>query len=175
MNTSDRVDASRRTSPSAGSRGFTLLELLMTAIVLGTSLVAASWSMSAVARTKVLHEANDDPALALAREVHELALGLAREPAGLTGASTAAQVTALDALVGAHFSPPILADGTTATGYDGWSQHVSLAVHALSDLSRTGDDPADGLPSDGDRIYRLVVEVRHDGQPVSTSSWWLSP
>ena len=33
-------------------RGFTLLEVLVTAVVLGTAFVAATWSMSATARTR---------------------------------------------------------------------------------------------------------------------------
>lgn len=160
----------------SATRGFTLLEVLVAAVVLGTSLVAATWSMNATARTQALHELADGPADDLAREIHELASGLPREPSGQVGAHSAADVLALDSLVGASFSPPILADGSVAEGLDGWSQHVDLEVHALSALDTpTDDDPAAGLPPDGDKLYRLVVEIRLDGESAGVFSWWINP
>jgi len=163
-----------RTPHHAG--GFTLLELLITAVVVGTAFVAASWSMSATARTEALHAEQDDPALELAREIRELAVGLPREPSGTTGASSAAPPTALDGLVGAVFDPVLLADGGTSDAHDGWSQHVDLDVVTVSDPGTAlGLDPAEGLPADGPWLYRLRVEMRLDGHVVDEFTWWIDP
>ncbi len=158
------------------SRGFTFVELLVASVVLGTAFVAATWSMNATLRTKAVHDAADGPALFLANEIHVLADSLPREPAGLVAATDVADVGALDALVGASFSPPVLSDGTVTTSFDGWSQHVSLSVHAISDPETpTADDPAAGIPADGGKLYRLAVLVRHDGQDIDTFHWWINP
>jgi len=157
-------------------RGFTFVELLVASVVLGTAFVAATWSMNATLRTKAVHEAQDGPALFLANEIHVLADSLPREPAGLTAATSIADVTALDALVGASFSPPVLSNGTVTSSFDGWSQHVALSVYAISDPENpTADDPAVGIPADGTKLYRLEVLIRENGQDIDTFHWWINP
>lgn len=163
-------------APSPGSAGFTLAEVLLTAFVLGTALVAATWSMSATAKTKAAYDQAESPAAFLAGEIFNLADGLPRTPSGTTGAHTGAAVVALDSLVGASFTPPILADLSVAPGYAGWKQSVALSVYAVSDLTTpTALNPAAGLPPESDHVYRLVVTMLHDGQIVDTFSWWLNP
>lgn len=165
-----------KTTRPGFAAGFTLLELLVTALVMGTALVAASWSMSATARTQALHDQAESPALELAREIHELALALPKTPAGTTGVTDPELLVALDGLVDAVFDPAILANGSPAAGVSGWSQHVDLDVVSVAapDIP-TADDPAAGLPVDGSLLYRLRVEIRHDDAVADTFSWWINP
>ena len=69
----------RSPPPRPSSRGFTLVELLVTAVVLGTAFIAATWSLSATARTKELYDRDESPAFELAKEIHELADSLPRQ------------------------------------------------------------------------------------------------
>ena len=156
--------------------GLTMAELLITAAVMGSSLVAVSWAMTATARTHAAYGDADGPAFFLAKEIHELAEGLPRAPSGDVGATSADDVAALDSLVGALFSPPILADGNAVDGFDDWSQDVSLSVFSVDDLSQpTADDPADGLPPDASKLYRLQVDISNAGDEVDSFHWWITP
>jgi prepilin-type N-terminal cleavage/methylation domain-containing protein len=168
-----------RIAPSRTARGpagFTLAEVLITALVLGTAFVAATWSMSATARTKAAYDQAEGPAPFLAQEIFTLADGLPRTPSGMTGATIGAGVVALDSLIGASFSPPILADASVAPGFEGWGQHVALSIYALDDLTTpTTLNPADGLAPECGHIYLLEVSVEHDGEHVDSFSWWINP
>jgi prepilin-type N-terminal cleavage/methylation domain-containing protein len=158
------------------ARGFTLIEVLITAFVLGSAFVAATWSMNATAKTKAAYDDAANPSGFLAQEIFNLADSLPRTPSGTTGVTNGFAVTALDALIGASFSPPILADKTIAPGFDGWKQKVALSIYAVSDpATPTALDPKLGLPPESDHVYRLDVTVQKDGQDVDTYSWWLNP
>ena len=157
-------------------RGFTLAEVLITAMVIGTAFVAATWSMAATAKTKAAYDEADNPSGWLAQEIFSLADGLPRTPSGPSGVSSGFAVVALNSLVGANFSPPIAADKTIVPGFDGWKQSVALSIYSVSDLTHpTALDPTLGLPPESDKVYRLDVTVQHDGQTVDTYSWWLNP
>ena len=158
------------------SAGFTLVEVLITAFVVGSAFVAATWSMSAVARTKAAYENAEGPAGFLAQEIFNLADGLPRQPSGMTGATIGNAVVAIDSLINASFSPPIQSDCTAAPGLEGWRQNVDLAVYSVADLSApAGLDPADGLPPEAGYVYKLDVSVEHDGKLIDSFSWWLRP
>lgn len=165
-----------KTRNPRSASGFTLLELLVTAVVIGGAFVAATWSMSATMRTKAIYDKESSPAFFLAKEIHELADGLPREPSGTTGVTAAADVVALDSLIGAEFSPAVLASGAAAIGFEDFSQHVSLAVYAMDDPDTpTADAPEDGLPPDGDKLYLLDVLIRENGQDLESFQWWINP
>jgi hypothetical protein len=164
------------TESSRSSRGFTLAEVVITAFVLGTALVAATWSMSATAKTKAAYDQAASPAPFLAGEIFNLADGLPRTPSGPTGVTTGAAVVALNSLVGASFSPPILADCSADSDFAGWKQSVALSVYSVDDLTHpTNLDPAAGLPPESGHVYRLDVTMLQDGKTVDTFSWWLNP
>ncbi len=157
-------------------RGFTLVELLLAAVVIGTAFLAATWSANAAARTRAAYDQASGPAFHLAKEIHELAVGLPRTPSGTTGVTSGAAVVALDSLVGAAFDPAIASDGTASDGHADYSQHVTITVHDMAaPATPTGDAPEDGLPSDGDKLYRLSVLVRENGRDLDTFHWWITP
>jgi prepilin-type N-terminal cleavage/methylation domain-containing protein len=159
-----------------GSPGFTLMEVLVTAAVLGVAFISGTWAMSSASSGKTILEADAIDASLLAREIHALATTLPKAPSGSVGATTAGGVLALDSLEGAVFSPPLKGDGSTDGEHPGWTQTVDLAVFDLSDLSTpTADDPTAGLPEDGPLVYRLTVDVSEGGTTMGTHSWWLSP
>lgn len=164
----------RRVPP--GAAGFTLIEVLAAALVVGIAILSGSWAMSGAARNRTLLAGPELTASLLAREVHELALTLPREPSGTVGATTPAQLLALDSLEGASLSPPVRADGTADGSLSGWTQVVDLSVYDVLDpTTPTADDPTLGLPSDGSLIYRLDVTVLKDGSVVDSFAWWLAP
>jgi prepilin-type N-terminal cleavage/methylation domain-containing protein len=165
-----------RTRNPRASAGFTFIELLVTAVVIGTAFVAATWSMSATMRTKAIYDKETSPAFFLAKEIYELADGLPREPSGITGVTALDDVVALDSLIDASFSPAVLASGAVAIGLEDFSQHVSLAVFDMSDPDTpTADAPEDGLPVDGNKLYRLDVLIRENGEDLDTFQWWINP
>jgi prepilin-type N-terminal cleavage/methylation domain-containing protein len=156
-------------------RGFTLVEVLVAAVITGIALAAVSWTMESAAKAKsVLSE--DPMAYLLAREIREMAEVLSRDPSGVVGVTRGSDVQALDSLQGAVFSPPVRADRSAAAALSGWAQRVTLAVCALDDLKTpTGESPTLGLGRTAKRLYRLSVAVTYAGQEVDHFDWWLTP
>jgi prepilin-type N-terminal cleavage/methylation domain-containing protein len=158
-----------------GTRGFTLVEVLLAALITGIALAAVSWTMASAAQAgSVISE--DPRAFLLAREIRELADTLPRQPSGAVGVTRGEDILALDSLHGAVFSPPLRSDRTRQTALTGWAQRVTLAVCSLDDpATPTGESPTLGLASSAKRLYRLTVAVTHDGEPVDRFEWWLAP
>jgi prepilin-type N-terminal cleavage/methylation domain-containing protein len=156
--------------------GFTLLEVLIAAAIVGVAFVSVTNAMSAATSSKEELASEPFQASQLAQEVHTLSKILSREPSGTTGATSAAAVTALDSLIGASFSPPILADGTQANSLTGWRQSVSLDVYAIDNLSTpTGEDPAALFATYASRMFQLTVTILENGTQVGTYQWWITP
>ena len=160
----------------AHQRGFTLVEVIVSAAVLGIAILSGSWAMSLSVSAQATYEGDGiDPAL-LAKEVHALATTLDKTPSGTVGVTSGEAVQALDSLEGAVFSPPIRADGTSWTAYSGWTQSTDLDVFDVSDLSSpSGASPLDGLSEDGTQVYRLSVTISQGGEQLDTFHWWISP
>jgi prepilin-type N-terminal cleavage/methylation domain-containing protein len=174
MHTHER-HADSRASGRARNAGFTLLEVLTAAVIVGLALGAVGWSMTAAAQAR--STLADEPlSYLLARELRELAETLPREPSGAGPATQPAEVLALDTLDGAVFTPPLRADGSADAALAGWSQSASLALCSLDDPGvATGEDPRAGADPHAERVYRLRVEVRHDGELVDSFDWWITP
>ncbi|HZL98730.1 MAG TPA: type II secretion system protein [Planctomycetota bacterium] len=155
--------------------GFTLLEVLLAALIAGMALAAVSWTMTSAAQAKAVL-AEDPQAYLLAREIRELAEFLPREPSGSLAATGGAGVLALDSLHGAVFSPPLRSDRTTEASLAGWAQRVTLTVCSLDDpAGATGESATLGVARKAERLYRLAVEVSFAGEPVDRFEWWLTP
>jgi hypothetical protein len=145
-------------------------------VVLGLGFASATWAMSATARTHALHAGNSSLALRTAKELYELAEGLPRTFSGATGATSGAELVALDGLIGGSFSPPLRADGSADLALVGWSQESDLSV-IVADASATpgADGPGDGLAPDGTQLYRLTVRVLQGELEMGTFDWWITP
>jgi prepilin-type N-terminal cleavage/methylation domain-containing protein len=175
--TTIRIDArlACRARREALAPGFTLVEVLLAALIAGIAMAAVSWTMTSAAQAKSL--LTEDPqAYLLAREIRELADSLPRQPSGVVGATLGSDVLALDSLHGAFFSPPLRSNRTAQVALTGWAQRVSLAVCTLDDLEApTGESPTLGLARNAQRLYRLTVAITYSGQPVDRFEWWLTP
>ena len=116
--------------------GFTITEVLMTTVVMGTSMVALGWMMTSANRTQDVYQEQSADDLQLAREIRELALAVRKEAFNDNGiAVMPADVLCLSNLDGASFSPPIRADLSVMTHLSGWTQRVQLTQHALGTLA----------------------------------------
>ena len=155
--------------------GMTLIEVLVSAVVVSLALVSGSWALSQASSSKSIHTEAPLTAALIAREIHELALRLPAGPSGQPAATSGADVVALDTLAGASFTPPIRSTLDTIPGTAGWKQSVSVAVYELDKLDKPkvkGYAPID--PGD-DRLYRLTVQVSSHGVDQGTWWWWLDP
>lgn len=163
----------KRSKPQSG---FTLVEVLVSAALIGVALMASTWTMSATTQAKAMIGSPSVTASLIAGEINAMACTLPKAPSGSVGATSAGGVLALDSLEGAVFSPPLKADGSSWTQYSGWSQTVDLAVFDVTDLSTpTAADPTSGLSEDGTQIYRLTVLVHEGDELAGTYQWWISP
>ena len=174
------VDSPARVRVARGARafaehGFTLVEVLLAALITGIALAAVSWTMTAAAQGQSLLGEDPLPYL-LAREIRELAEALPREPSGFVGVTRGSDVRALDSLHGAVFSPPLRSDRTAQSSLSGWAQRVTLAVCTLEDpATPTGESPTLGLARNAQRLYRLSVAITYAGQAIDHFDWWLTP
>lgn len=169
------VDAHRRHG-SRARRGFTLIEVMLTTVVVGMAVVAVSWMITHANKTQAMHQAETVDPLLLAREVYELAETLDPALSGSGPASAPSEVLALDSLDGASFSPPIRADLTEIATSSGWTQQVDLVAFDVSDLTTKTSDSVQGTqPTGSALIYRVDVTILEGSSVVDTYSWWLNP
>lgn len=164
-------------TPRRATRGFTLTEVMISTVMVGVALVSTSWAMAAAGKAHVIEEtAKPVTATMVAQEIFELAQNLQREPAGVIGVTSFDEIKALDALIGAEFSPPIRANGEVFTGIDNWTQEVTLDVYGLDDLSAKKLQSAlDGLEKTDAKVFQLVVVVKDGAQELDTFRWFLTP
>jgi type II secretory pathway pseudopilin PulG len=163
------------TAPRRCRRGVTLVEILISTLIVSLVIVSATWALSAASTSK--HLRTEDPAVAamLAREVHELAASLPAGPSGNPPATGFAGVTALDTLDGARFSPPLLATGEQAPGVPLWAQDVSVSVYTLADTSAPVNATYEPIEPASGRIYKLSIRVTQRGADMGTWWWWIKP
>ncbi|MBM3985588.1 MAG: prepilin-type N-terminal cleavage/methylation domain-containing protein [Planctomycetes bacterium] len=157
--------ASRR-----AASGFSLVEVLLATLVVGTLLAAATGAIGGAVSARDTLSAEPVTAFGLAREVHSLALVLPRDAGDGLPAARGADVALLEDLDGATFSPPVSAARTALAHATGWSQEVT--VEAV-DLAAPGSLAADA--SAAAVLLRLTVVVREGADLRGTYVWWLNP
>jgi prepilin-type N-terminal cleavage/methylation domain-containing protein len=170
-------------SPNASKRkeaGFSLIEVLMATVLLGYAIASTDAFFMAASSKATLAE---DPVTAriLAREVHQMAKLLPREPGafGVTAETGYADIKSLADLRSVTFSTAVLANGKQYPDMSGWSQVVTLAKVELDDLTT----PKSVTPADDGRLVehfdatllRLTVEIYKNGEFVDSFSWLLRP
>ncbi len=154
--------------------GLTLPEVLVAAVVLSLAMVGGSFAVSHAASARSSLREDPITAAMMAREIHEIALTLP-VTSGDPTATLPTQITALDTLDGARFSPPLSAtkQPLAIARPNDWAQEVSLSTHALTDLA-AAQVLAD-VPKHSDTLIRLTVAVTHRGAQKGIFHWWLNP
>lgn len=152
------------------SSGFSFVEVLLATLIVGSMLVAAMTSLSSAAQTHSALATSPTTALALANEIHTLALALPRAAGDGSPARAGGEVAVLDDLDGASFTPPIDARKGSLHASTGWSQAVSVDPVALAAPAVT-DDALSG----SDTLLKLTVTVRQGSAAAGTYSWWINP
>jgi prepilin-type N-terminal cleavage/methylation domain-containing protein len=157
--------ASRR-----AASGFSLIEVLLATLVVGTVLVAATGAIGGAVSARAALSSEPVTAFELAREIHSLALVLPRDAGDGLPAATGADIALLEDLDGARFSPPVSAARAALAHATGWSQEVTLeAVDLAAPGSLAADATADAV------LLRLTVVVREGASLRGTYVWWLNP
>ncbi|MHC5209537.1 MAG: hypothetical protein ACYTG2_02320 [Planctomycetota bacterium] len=146
------------------------MEVLIATVLVGTALVAASAAFTGAVKTQDSLAGEPTTALALAREIHGLALLLPRDAGDGVPATLPSEVAVLDDLDGATFSPPVDAGLTVRSEATGWSQAVDIARVDLASPGTLAVD-ADG----DDALLRLTVTVKQGADVAGTYSWWINP
>lgn len=160
----------------AVSEGFTLTEVMLSTLLVGTVVVASSWAMNTATRAKIMNVEQPFEAAILAKEIYALAQTLPREPSGIPGVRSAGEVVALDSLAGAVFSPPIRADRTTDTSLTGWTQQIQIDIYSMDDLeNKTNENILLGVDSKAERLFKIQVTILNQGNLVDSFEWWLTP
>ncbi len=134
-------------------RAFTLIEASLAIIIVGTGVVAAAHLLAVGTRTNV-NSHRVTTALNLAVSIREMTLGQDPE-----------ETLALHDQV---LSPPLDARGMEIAGVEGWSQHVSVERADPNNITFSAGSGSDS------RLLSLTVEVRFEGQPITTERWLIA-
>jgi len=131
-----------------GGRGFTLVEALMTILLLSVGLAAVMGAVNLGIRYS--GEGTElTQAVFLAQEIRERTLNMDfLDVVNLNGATN---------------SPPINSHGETITGMSGWSQSITTSY-------RSTNDPSVVLPGTSDLVF-VQVQVSHNGNVSLTTGW----
>lgn len=158
-------------------RGLTLVEVLLSATVVGTLVVSAGWAIGMAVQSGAAAQEETCDAALMAREVFELALLQDTADDGDAPAKDAAGVTGLGSLDGASFCPPLDSTGATLplSSPELWRQDCDVQVHDLSDLGTPVSEAFAGAAQTSSTLYRLTVTVSFRGQEQGSWWWWLNP
>jgi type II secretory pathway pseudopilin PulG len=159
-----------RTSPTRReATGFTLIEAVMSILIVGLMLVAA---LNTVGASKVSRVRNAEQSLGpmLAQELMtEILNQNYMEPAGtlafgLEGEDPTVRTDwdDVDDYHGWSASPPQNRDGTVVSGTEGWGRSVAVSWADTADLNSTAGSPSG--------IKRIDVTVTRNGRTVTTLS-----
>ena len=165
----------RARSGRRADRGFTLAEVLLVTVLVGVGIAGVSWLMTMAAMTQDVHASVDPESLLLAREIREMAATLPTAPSGMGAADSADEITSLESLDGATFSPPLRADGQTLSNMSGWSQSIDVSLRDLDDTNTVLSDTVRIVPKGERCVWRLDVTIAKSGTLVGNHTWWIAP
>ncbi len=164
----------RSSSPGARCAGFTLMEVMVAIVVIGVGLSAALFGMSTSVNTtsegkKVLLSGN------LAGYVKQLSRSLHFEDPSLEGITFGPEegenglvdFDDIDDLDGLSLSPPVGADGSVMSAFQGWSQNIQ--VFALDPTTFEVTTNVSESP-----LRRIEVEVQNGTRLVNRFQWLVS-
>ena len=166
MEWDDRTTSVRRTRRHGG---FTLVELLVAAAIMGLLFVALMEAFK-VGLQMLEHGQRMTVASSLAEEVHQMTLTMPladpEEPThwGLEAGESPPPFDDLDDLDGQTFSPPVNADGLTIAGLADYQQQVSVVSVSEQDFDAVVGDGLSGVP-------RVTVVVTCQGTEICRMSW----
>jgi prepilin-type N-terminal cleavage/methylation domain-containing protein len=164
-------------------RGFSIVEVAISLVVVGLMMVAALGAVGTAARTDQLTMDSSRGRLLAEELMAEIMLKAYSEPSGGLAAigSNVGEVVAssralyddVDDYDGWVETPCRMADGTAIAGTTGWSRRVTVAwVSAADPATASGTDSG---------VKRIVVQVTRDGRQVAqltalrTRAWPLPP
>jgi prepilin-type N-terminal cleavage/methylation domain-containing protein len=151
-----------------GRAGFTLVEILVAAAIIGVVFVVLLEAFT-VGLRMIEQSRRMTMAAALAEEIHEMVLTLPLSDPEVPGhwgleAGETMPPDDVDDLDDQVFSPPVGGDGVVLTGADDYAQHVTVTSVSPGDFSLA---VADGTSN----VCRVSVSVTHRGLEVSRISW----
>jgi len=167
----------KRPSQSANSRGFTLAEVLVAALIIGIGFTAILASMGSSTSVNAA-SAEITQAVFLAQGVREWTANLpfrdpdtadAGNPPGPDSyvSGDVPYVDDLDDLLSATFTPPRNSFGQAITGLTGWSQTVSLTWRAEG-------DPNTVVANGASDVIHVQVSISRDGSTVLSTGWLIT-
>jgi hypothetical protein len=154
-------------------RGFSLMETALTTIIVGVGVLSLVELLAKGTSTNI--ESSELTAgVNLAKNIREMSLKLAfLDPTtpsnwGLDAGESATNPSGfndINDLDGMTYSPPVDSRGKKIDMMTGWTQ--SIVVHSVDHNSLTTD-----VPNGTDSAVRVTVTVSHQGQVVTTMSWY---
>lgn len=165
---------SRTNFPAARRRGFTLIETALTVTIVGVAIVAMVQLLAAGTVANV-DSSELTTGVTLARDIREFSLKLAfLDPPtptvwGLDSAESASNPLTYDDindLAGRTFSPPIDSTGRPLSGFDDWSQTISVVTVAPDRL--TSD-----RPNGSEAANRVTVTISRHNNKVCDLTWYV--
>ena len=162
---------SRFVKANAKPRGFTLVEVLMAAMLIGlaiTALVASSGAFT------LYNAAGVDLSTAefLIEEIRELTAPLSVvDPVSTTtifgaeaGETTVAAYDDVDDFNGQSFNPPVDVERTQMPEFAAYTQQVAVQNVTPADLTQTAANHTTDL-------YRVTVTITKGGRTITSASW----
>ena len=132
------------------SRGFTLIEAAMTTVIVGVGFMAMLQLLAAGTASNI-QGIEHTTGINLAKNVREMSLKM--------------KYAQLGALNGKTYNPVIDSQGQAVSGYEGWTQVVS--VHPV-DPDRITLEITDSTP----KALHCSVSVTHNGRQVTAMDWY---
>lgn len=152
MSQTTSYESPRRDRRGARGRnaGFTLLEAMLTMVIIGIG-VTATLQLLAAGTSCNIEAAQSTMAINLARNVRELTLKLPY-----------ADVRAMN---GTTYTTPIDSRGEAIDGFEGWQQRVVVQPVSFDGLTTNTIDP-------DPEAVRVTVEVTYNGLPAGEVRWY---